>query len=126
MSRWMICIVLPLLLAQTRPAVVDPALWQRLEQINTRSAKVVDLTACFEQQKFTPMLEQPLVSHGTLAIRGPVMLWKTVEPEPTQMRIDPKQIQIYYPDQKTVEVYPIEQKLASLAAGDPSFRSDDD
>ena len=112
----LLCIMLPFLLAQTKPANIDPILLRQLQAINVKTVSVKSLTANFQQQKFTAMLTQPLVSHGKLIARGPVMLWNTTDPEVTQMRIDPDQIEIYYPSQKTVEVYPIEQKLATLAA----------
>lgn len=102
--------------AQTRPAGIDSALWQQLQQINAKTTSIHDLTADFTQQKFTAMLAQPLVSHGNLDILGSVMLWNTTDPENTQMHIDAHQIQIYYLSQKTLEVYDIAQKLASLAA----------
>lgn len=101
---------------QSSPATTNPSLWQRMQRINARTRNVRDLSADFEQEKFTAMLEQPLVSRGTVRLRGSVMLWKTQSPEPTVMRIDPNSIQIYYPNQKTLEVYPTEQKLASLVA----------
>jgi outer membrane lipoprotein-sorting protein len=116
MRRRLLWIMLPFLLAQTKPAGIDPVLLRKLEAINLKTASVTSLTANFQQQKFTAMLTQPLVSYGKLIARGPVMLWSTADPEVTQMRIDSKQIEIYYPSQKTVEVYPIEQKLATLAA----------
>jgi outer membrane lipoprotein-sorting protein len=109
MRRRLLSILLPFLLAQTRPADIDPILWHKLQAINAKTGSVTSLTADFQQQKFTAM-------HGKLIARGPIMLWSTTDPEVTQMRIDAKQIEIYYPSQKTVEIYPIEQKLATLAA----------
>jgi outer membrane lipoprotein-sorting protein len=87
-----------------------------MQKINAKTLSVKSLIADFQQQKSTPMLTQPLISHGKLTILGGTMLWNTADPEPTQMHIDPEHIEIYYPDQKTLEIYNIEQKLASLAA----------
>jgi outer membrane lipoprotein-sorting protein len=102
--------------AAERPAGVDEKLWGQLVEIDARGAKVEDLTAKFEQRKFTPLLKKPLVSSGTLTVKGAAMLWRTEKPEPTIMRIDAKEAQLYYPKQKVVEVYPIGQKLGALAA----------
>jgi outer membrane lipoprotein-sorting protein len=56
------------------------------------------------------------VSTGTIRVKGSAMVWDTAAPEPTQMRIDGKEIRIYYPRQNTLEIYPIDQRLGSLAA----------
>ena len=100
----------------SRPADVDPAAWQRMLDIDARAAKFEDLTADFEQQKFTAMLKKPLVSAGVVAVRGSAMLWETRKPEPSLLQIDPKEVRIYYPAQKTIEVYQVQQKLGQLAA----------
>ena len=100
----------------SRPAGVDPAAWQRMLDIDARAAKVSDLTADFEQQKFTAMLKKPLVSSGVVAVRGANMLWDTRKPEPSMLQIDPREVRIYYPAQETIEVYQVEQKLGQLAA----------
>ncbi len=85
-------------------------------EINQRSMAIQSLSANFEQQKFTAMLKHPLVSKGQVRVSGSAMRWDTASPEPTIMLIDQKQVELFYPKQKTLEVYPIDQKLASLAA----------
>jgi outer membrane lipoprotein-sorting protein len=84
--------------------------------VDKLASKITDLSADFEQQKFTPLLRKPLVSAGTIRVKGDAMVWDTKSPEPTRMRVDQQEIRLYYPRQKTVEVYPIDQKLGSLAA----------
>ena len=122
-----LCLILPILLAAdapttpttpptSRPANVDPAAWQRMLDIDARAGKIEDLTADFEQQKFTAMLKKPLVSSGVVAVRGSAMLWDTRKPESSQLQIDTKEVRIYYPAQRTIEVYQIQQKLGQLAA----------
>lgn len=112
----------PLLLAAdapaptSRPADIDPAAWQRMLAIDARAAQIEDLTADFEQQKFTAMLKKPLISSGVVAVQGANMLWQTRKPEPSMLQIDPREVRIYYPQQKTIEVYQVEQKLGQLAA----------
>src|SRR5687768_12152207 len=100
----------------TRPANVDPAAWQRMLDIDARAAKIEDLTAEFEQQKFTAMIKKPLISAGVVAVRGSAMVWNTRKPEPSRLQIDPREVRIYYPAQKTIEVYQVQQKLGQLAA----------
>jgi outer membrane lipoprotein-sorting protein len=112
-------IVTPLVAADaptSRPASVDPAAWQRMLAIDAKAAQVQDLVADFEQQKFTAMLKKPLVSGGIVKVRGSTMLWETTRPEPTQLEIDAREVRIFYPAQKTIEVYQVRQKLGQLAA----------
>lgn len=96
--------------------VTDPALRERLVRIDRLAAKVEDLTADFEQKKFTPLLRKPLVSKGTIRVKGEAMVWDTKTLEPTQMRIDRQEIRLYYPRQKILEIYPVDRQLGSLAA----------
>jgi outer membrane lipoprotein-sorting protein len=103
-------------LPSTPPAGIDAELWRRMVQIDARAARIQDLSAEFEQKKFTPLLKKPMVSSGTVWARGAAMLWQTHQPEPTVMRVDEKEVSIYYPKQKTEEIYPIGGQLSSLAA----------
>ncbi len=100
----------------SRPVAIDPAMWQRMLAIDVKAADVKDLTADFEQQKFTAMLKKPLVSSGRIFVRGSEMLWDTRKPEPTQLAITAKDARIYYPSQKTIEVYQLQEKLSQIAA----------
>ena len=100
----------------SRPANIDPALWQRMLDIDQRAAAITDLTADFEQQKFTAMLKKPLVSSGQIFVRGSAMLWDMRKPERNVLQITQREARIYYPAQKTIEVYAVQQKLGQLAA----------
>lgn len=104
------------LTAATRPANVDPAQWQRMTEIDAKAASVTDLSADFEQQKFTALLKKPLTTRGKVFVRGSTMLWNTQEPEPNALQITDREVRIYYPHQKTIEVYRIQDKLGQLAA----------
>ena len=44
------------------------------------------------------------------------MRWDTEKPEPTVMLVGEKTVQLYFPAQKTVEEYPLDKRLAELAA----------
>ena len=101
---------------EPRPAAVDEKLWKVMVQIDAQGAKISDLKADFVQKKFTPLLKKPLVSSGTILIKGPASLWKTVQPSQTVMRIDAKEARLLYPEQKVLEVYAVDQQLGSLAA----------
>jgi outer membrane lipoprotein-sorting protein len=100
----------------TRPTGVDEASWRRMLEIDAKAGEVKDLVADFEQQKITAMLRKPLLSSGQVFVRGSAMLWKTRKPEASELQINEKEVRIYYPSQKTIEVYQIRQKLGQLAA----------
>ncbi len=103
-------------LAAERPAGVDEALWKQMVEVDARGAKVADLSADFTQEKHTPLLKRPLVSSGTIRIKGSAALWETKAPEPTVMRIDEKELRLLYPKQKVLEVFAADEKMGSLAA----------
>ncbi len=100
----------------TAPVQTDPQLWNRMLEIDQRASKINSLTASFEQKKFTSLLKRPLVSTGSVRVSGSAMRWDTDKPEPTVMLITEQEVQLYYPNQKIVELYKIDQRLGSLAA----------
>ena len=128
MYRFVLCILLmcasvaPRALAAdekgpgARPPGVDEKLWNLLVEIDARGARIQDLSADFPQEKHTALLKKPLVSTGHILIRGSASLWTTTHPEPTVMRIDDKEVRLYYPRQKVVEVYRTDERMGSLAA----------
>jgi outer membrane lipoprotein-sorting protein len=103
-------------LPPTAPAGVDPAMWERMKLIDHAAAQIADLTADFKQEKQTALLKNPMVSTGSVWARGSEMLWNTRAPQPTIMHVDERQITLYYPDQKTAEIYPVSGPLAQLTA----------
>jgi outer membrane lipoprotein-sorting protein len=103
-------------LPTTAPAGLDAGLWERMKLIDQAAARIEDLTADFEQQKFTPLLKNPMTSVGTVWARRSQMLWNTRAPEPTVLHVDESQVMLFYPKQRTVEIYPLSGQLAQLAA----------
>ena len=99
----------------TQPAA-DPALDAKLADIDARAAKIQDFTARFEQQKFTALLRKPLLSSGTIRTVGPYVRWDTEKPESTVLYSDGKELRMYYPGRKLLEVYPIDRRMADLVA----------
>ena len=115
--------------AQTKPANEDgraatpappPAqasdLDAKLDALDKKIAAIKDLSADFEQSKKTALLKKPMTSSGTIRLKGPRTRWDTKKPHPTIMTIDSAEVRIYYPDQKTVEVYAIQGEMARLAS----------
>src|SRR4051812_32568629 len=108
MSRRCYVLCLCILLAGAAPTstpTTNPVLWNRLVEIDSRAAKLTDLSADFEQQKHTTLLKKPLVSRGKVQIAGSTMRWDTTNPEPTVMLLDEKEARLYYPKQSTLEIY---------------------
>lgn len=122
MRVWVACVIVIVGLASpsrataqtTKPA--DPALWARLTEIDARAGRIKSLSADFEQQKFTALLSKPLLSSGRVAVSGAQMRWDTRRPEPSVMAIDAREAKLYYPAQKVVEVYSLDERLGQLAA----------
>ena len=100
----------------TRSSVVDGQLLTRLEALDARTALVRDMTTRFRQEKHTPLMRKPLVSSGIIHVKGSVMRWDTEKPSASVMRIDDKEIRLYYPADKTLEIYRLDQQMARLAA----------
>ena len=84
--------------------------------IDARASKIATLSADFEQKKFTALLRKPLISNGHVRVKGAAMRWDTEKPEPTVMLVGEKTVQLYFPAQKTVEEYTLDQRVAELAA----------
>jgi len=106
----------PYVFCDAAPADVDEKLWNLMLQIDAQGAKITDLKADFTQEKFTPLLKKPMISTGTISIKGSAALWTTAQPSPTVMRIDAKEAKLFFPEQKVVEIYPVDQQLGALAA----------
>ena len=118
MTRNSIILAIALALAATGAVAADEpaALRARLDDIDRRAAAVSDLSGRFRQEKFTALLKKPLVSSGRVRTKGAVVRWDTETPEPAVLHADGKEIRMYYPKQSVVEVYPIDRRLAELAA----------
>ena len=102
--------------SQPATGPTDSGLWAKLRDVDARAAHVRTLAANFEQQKYTPLLRKPLVSQGRVRISGPLMRWDTQQPQPSVLLIDQRKARVYYPAQKTLEIYPLDKRLGELAA----------
>jgi outer membrane lipoprotein-sorting protein len=98
------------------PAGVDPELWRQLLDIDGRARAITHLACDFQQQKVTPLLKKPLVSRGIVRIVGSLMRQDTTDPHPSSMLMDAHQLRIYYPADKTLEIYDLSSQLGQLAA----------
>lgn len=106
----------PATLPAEPPSGIDKPLWARMKAVDAKAGQIVDLTADFEQHKYTPLLKKPMTSTGSVRAKDAAMLWDTRAPEPTMMRVDEKEVSLYYPNQKTIEIYPIAGQLSAMAS----------
>lgn len=102
--------------ATTQSAAIEPALLKQLTALDHRIGQIQDLSATFTQKKFTPLLRKPLLSAGTVHVKGKAMRWDTTRPEPSIIAVDQGELKMYYPAQKVLEVYQLDQQMGQLAA----------
>lgn len=96
-------------------ASIDPDLEKRLEEVDARAAKVESLRAKFEQRKHTPLLKKPLISTGTLTAKAERARWDTLSPHASTTTLDARELRVYYPEQRTVEIYQLGQDVREFA-----------
>jgi outer membrane lipoprotein carrier protein len=103
---------------QPAPAAptVDPALMSELDEIDSRGAKIEDLTADFEQEKFTALLKRPLSSEGRVRVRPPRTRWDTAKPHKSVLLLDERELKMYDPQAGTLEVYDISGGLSRMTS----------
>ena len=96
-------------------ATGERRLAQRLEVVDAAMSRIVDLRADFEQRRHTPLLKKPVVSKGVVRTKGDLVRWDTATPRPSSLIIGRGLIQMYYPADKLVEIYPLEEGFKDLA-----------
>lgn len=89
----------------------------KLQDLDAKMAKVVDLRASFEQRKKTAMLKKPIVSSGTLSCKGESVLWRTTKPRESQLLVTPDKVTVHYPADRLAEVYPVGARFRDAAGG---------
>jgi outer membrane lipoprotein carrier protein len=94
----------------------DAALMQRLEAADAKAAAIHALATDFEQRKNSPLLREPMVSSGTVRVTGSVVRWDTTKPAPSVVRIDEREVRIFYPQEKLLEVYTLDEQLRQITA----------
>lgn len=104
--------------APSSPAAspADAVLIRELEEIDARAAEIKDLSAGFEQQKFTALLKKPLVSEGKVRVRPPRTRWDTSKPHKSVLLLDDHELKLYDPEAKTLEVYDVAGGLSRMTA----------
>ena len=97
-------------------AKIDAALLAELKALDKKLEKVEDLRAAITQRKHVSLLKEPLVSTGSVLVKGERTRWDITKPTPSTTLTSSSEIRIHYPRQKLVEVYRVDERLASAIA----------
>ena len=90
--------------------------WAQLDALLADQPAVTSYRAEFTQQKFSPLLMDPIESRGQVRVAGDVARWDTESPHASTMLIQGGELKLYYPESSTLEVYDLGQRLESMAA----------
>jgi len=103
------------LFAPPEPQEATSSIEARLEALDRRAAETVDITADFEEEKFTPLLKKPMRSTGTVRVAAGRTRWDTTSPYPVMLLLEGQELRIYFPQRQAMEIYPLADRLAQLA-----------
>jgi len=111
------------------------AAWVELESLSANREPITSYAADFRQEKFTPLLREPIRSNGRVRIAegdasgdgtsggasggvsgGGVSRWDTEAPYASTMLIADGELKLHYPEQQSLEIYALGDRLDALAA----------
>ena len=117
---WSACLLCTMSMADAtkpdKPDTDDAGLIQQLENLSQSREPIKDLSATFAQRRYSPLLKKPIETRGTLKSVQGLTRWDTDKPRPSTMMVKADRLEVYDPEQKTLEVYPIEKRLGQLLA----------
>ncbi len=97
-------------------AVAVPSLDEAVRRLEAAYRGVRDLAATFEQTNFNRTLNQSVQARGTLYLKRPGRLrWEYSAPTPQEIVSDGRELWVYTPELKQVNVAPAPQALAGPA-----------
>lgn len=105
------------------PPREDAPRWEKLQGIVAALPKITSLRAKFRQERTSALLAEPSVSTGTFAARAVASRWDTQGDHPSVMAVDAGDgqrhgtLKVWYPAQKTLEIYPLDARFAAAMAG---------
>lgn len=136
-SRWMFLLMIGLMAGAAGgahgAAADDHAAWEELENLAQQRDPITTYAADFRQEKFTPLLREPIKSTGRVRIAegialgdnasggdtsggGGVSRWDTEAPYASTMLIAHGELKLHYPEQQSLEIYELGDRLDALAA----------
>ncbi|MFZ4574774.1 MAG: LolA family protein [Phycisphaerales bacterium] len=99
----------------SQPSPDRAAFDARLAAVDEAMGKIQDVRAEYKQTRRTPLLKKPLVSRGTLVTKGQSARWETKSPRASTMLVGPESVELLFPDDKLIEIYPAGDKGRDLA-----------
>jgi outer membrane lipoprotein-sorting protein len=87
---------------------------RRLQSVDSIAARVKDVKANFKQERKTPLLKRPMTSSGVVQSVAGVIRWDTREPYPSAMVISKDLVELYYPADALIELYPLGQNMRGI------------
>lgn len=99
----------------------DASPWDELVALSESRPEVKTLSADFRQEKFTPLLRDPIVSRGRVVMLSQTAdtdagsRWETLEPYASTMVIAAGELKLYYPQQQSLEIYDLGDRLDAMA-----------
>lgn len=98
-------------------ADLPPDLRESLEAMDRRLAHVHSLQADFIKAHYTPLLRKPMISRGRVRMTDGLVRWDTLEPRVSHTLLRDNEVQILYPDDKRMEVYPLDERFSQFGVG---------
>jgi outer membrane lipoprotein-sorting protein len=95
----------------------DAGRWDALAHRVAALPEVPAAAGRFTQEKRTPLLRRPVTSHGTVRFAPGAVRWDTLEPHPSTMLIHRGRVELFLPQQRTLEVFPAPEALPGAALG---------
>jgi outer membrane lipoprotein-sorting protein len=100
-----------------------------LDKWEARVKALRSFTCRFRQEKKVSFMRRPLVSSGTMAYRDRRLLWKTEQPSAGFLSVDEKEVRIYTPEFKTLEIVELQGEGAkgqgsTIRGAFPGFTGD--
>lgn len=114
-------LVLPALVQADNEQQDEGKRWDRLAEAVKKTPQPKTVRARFEMTRTSLLLTEPITSAGRFVASGDVCRWSLGKPESVEVRIDAKQMKIYYTDDKLLEVYPIPEQGLPLASRRPDL-----
>ena len=89
--------------------------WALLEGVIDGADPIRSLHAGFEQSKTTALLREPIVSSGIVRHIEGLTRWDTTAPYASTMVVTRGRLEMFYPDQKVLEVYELSDQVNAMA-----------
>ncbi|MEM6458182.1 MAG: outer membrane lipoprotein carrier protein LolA [Planctomycetota bacterium] len=97
-------------------AADEAARWERVAEVLAERPEVTSLRARFVQEKFTPLLAEPIRSTGVVRSVDGWSRWDTQTPHASVMLMGGGELRLYYPEAQTLEVYDLDDGAMALSA----------